>query len=225
MPHFVTPNSHGTIQEFNACHTKHSGEFCSGSALTRVGITSQRPVGAEGHKSNRQVFHQMREFEGTLKALPGVTNVRVQPGLGSWEGGSEASWVVSYRGNGAATKLLARTAQTFDQDAVLMMKGCRGRRCDPAVDLRFDRAVTIPQRNAIQQILVANGMGGWSWLKSEGKTVLRMVSVPAWGGNSRKHIRGTRNISAGLSKLGLTHRVRIKSVRATVLDASNYATV
>jgi len=39
MPHFVTPNSHGTLREFNTCHTPGGstvgGQFCSGKGSVR----------------------------------------------------------------------------------------------------------------------------------------------------------------------------------------------
>lgn len=221
MPTFVVPSSFGVLREFNRCHTPagsgRGGQFCGDT--TMVGITSARPG-----RSNAEVFRTMREFEARLKAT-GVANVRVQPGVGAWEGGAEGSWVVSYRGNGAATRLIAQTAKAFTQDAVLMMKGCRGRKCDPAVEMRFDRAVTPTQRLAVQQTLVAHGLGGWTWFKSGGKTVLRMVAVPAWGGSRRKHLIATRKISAVLSRKGFGHRTAVKGVTATVLDASTYDTV
>lgn len=39
MPHFVTPNSYGTVKEFNACHTPtgaEGGQFCSGEGSVRA---------------------------------------------------------------------------------------------------------------------------------------------------------------------------------------------
>lgn len=216
----------GRFYEFNQCHepagSPVGGRFAQRGRCgdTTVGITSARP-----EKGGRAVFDDMRGFEASLKAVKGVTNVKVSPGLGAWEGGSEPTWVVSYRGNGEARRLLARTGKQFNQDGVLLMKPCRGRGCDPAVELHFDRGVGGAARDAVHGILKTHGMGGWTWYKSGGQTVLRMVSVPAWGGDRAAHLAASRDISASLARAGLTHKARLRGVRAEVLTRENYDTV
>jgi hypothetical protein len=105
------------------------------------------------------------------------------------------------------------------------MKGCKGRNCDPAVEFRFGGGVSKAQRKQVEELLTANGIAGWTWFKSGGKTKLRMVSVPAWGGRRRKHIQATRRISALLAERGLAHKSRTRAVRSTVLDQDNYDAV
>lgn len=231
MPSFTVP-----LYEYNHCHSPEDGKFCSTGGVkatrgimrqtTRVGITSQRPEGAPGHKSNRDVFQKdMEGFRQQLSALPGVSGVSVKPGVGAWQGGSEPTWVVAYRGNGEATKLLAKTGKQFEQDAVLVMRGCRGKDCSPAVELVFEKGISGTVRDAIHGVLGsykrADGsqiIGGWTWLKRNGKTVLRMVAVPQLGGEATEHVNTTREISTQLAALGLTHGYRQKPVRIEVME-------
>lgn len=221
MPDFTTP-----IHEFNACHepagSTTGGRFCGDVQTMRVGITSARPG-----KGATEVYAQMGGFERDLKQIKGVSNVSVQPGTGAWQGGSEPSWVVSYVGNGEARRLLAKTASQYDQDAVLLMGRCVGPKtaCDPVVDLRFDNTLSVGQIEKINTVLGTAGFSGWTWGKVGGKPVLRMVSVPAWGGNTAQHVKATNKLAASLQQRGYTNKTRIKWVKTEVLDRENYATV
>jgi hypothetical protein len=222
MPTFTTP-----LHEFNACHEPAGqptgGQFCADTV--KVGITSARPKGDPDYRANKQVFADMRAFESRLKALPGVRAVSVKPGLGAWEGGNEATWAVSYRGNGEATKLLAETGKRYQQDAVLLLKGCTGPGCDAAVELVFDRGVSANVRDAIHDVLTSERspdgglvIGGWTWLKRNGRPVLRMVSVPDYGGDAARHTAATARISQTLQGLGLTHQTNRQGVRVTLMQ-------
>lgn len=210
------------FHEFNSCHSPDDGKFCSGTnaATTRVGMTSARQ-GWTGRPA-RQVFTEMRAFERELRGIKGVTHVSVAPGVGGWDGGSEPSWVVSYRGNGEAKRLVLKTAKQFDQDGVLMLYPCRGANCDPAVDLRFDTPLGKSTRAIIESVLVGEGLGGWTWMKSKGHAVLRMVSVPAWGGDAQKHLASTRRVMRHLRKAGLGVKSRIRAVRAEGIGRDLY---
>lgn len=191
----------------------------TGSDDTTVGITSARPEGDPGHTSNEQVFERMRQFEGNLRMLPRVENVRVQPGVGAWQGGSEPTWVVSYKGNGEAAKLIAQTAKQYNQDAVLIIKGGGGEGgASVASEFEFDRGLSRTARDAVHDVLAAEGLGGWTWFKRGGKTVLRAVAVPQWGGDPTAHHAASQRISEGLAKVGYTHRLLEKPVAVTVLE-------
>lgn len=220
------PNSNGedaSLTEFNANHepagSPVGGRFARSRDTMRVGITSAVDGQAPG------VFAHMREFEKDLRRVPGVAAVSVRKGVGAWEGREEPSWIVSYVGNGEARRLLARTAVRYDQEAVLLMGRCKGVNCDPAVDLRFDRPVTRGQMRAIGGVLSAAGLGGWTWGRVGKKTVLRAVSVPAWGGKAAAHVKSMARVSAELSKRGFTHKSRTKLVKTEVIDRSNYGAV
>lgn len=226
MPTFVTSDSGGedaAVQEFNHCHSPADGKFCSdgaGGVGHRVGITSARPGQTGG------VYAHMNEFTHDLRRVPGVSDVSVKPGIGAWGGGSEPSWIVSYVGNGAARKLLAKTAVRYDQDAVLLMGRCKGKRgCDPAVDLRFEKRVTEGQMTGINSLLGSAGFGGWTWGKVGGKTVLRVVSVPVWGGKADRHLKTMAQVAGELSAHGHPHSYRVRWVKTEVLDRDNYAAV
>lgn len=234
MPHLPIPHSGGEdntpysytqgagiIKENNYCHLsdgrlapKGQGQCSSGSASdTLVGITSARPG-----KPSKEVFAQMRGFERDLKAIPTVSSVRVQPGLGAWEGGSEPTWVVSYRGNGEARRLLAKTGRQYNQDAVLVLSGTHGTSGSPMVEFAFEGAVRMNTRKAIHKVLVGAGLGGWTWMKSSGKTVLRAVCVPQWGGVEMAHMKASKQVSDTLGRLGLKHTTRVRRVRVEILE-------
>lgn len=187
--------------------------------FTRVAMTSQRAPGDPGHMSNKEVFEHMREFHRQLSALPGVSRVSVKPGVGGWEGGSESMWQIYYRGNGEARKLVAMTAKKFNQDAVLILNGCKaGQDCQPSSELSFEKGLNAKTREAIHKIMVANGVGGWTWMKREGKTILRMVCVPQWGAEAITHQRATATISNILRKRGLQNRRRVHKVAVSVME-------
>jgi GNAT superfamily N-acetyltransferase len=209
----------------------NAGRFTEVGDFTRIGMTSQRPEGDPGHQPNREVFQHMGRFTESLKAIPGVSHVSVKPGVGGWEGGSEASWQVYYRGNGRATKLVAETAKKFNQDSVLMLKGCHraelktpysGEKCVPNVELSFASGVSKPMREQIEQVVVEEGITGWTWVKREGKTLLRMVSVPQWGSDPAAHQVQTKTISQRLRELGAPNHRRVRKVRVQVMDRDSY---
>lgn len=221
MPVFTVP-----LHEYNDCHnpagSPTGGQFCSDSVT--VGITSARYHDDPGYKPNKAVFEDMRAFEAQLTALPGVRAVSVKPGLGVWEGGNEATWAVSYRGNGEALRLLAKTGKQYNQEAVLMLKGCRGANCDQAVELTFDRGIPANVRDAIHDVIsdyrTPDGgliVGGWTWHKRGGKMVLRMVNIPEFGQDAARHLETTAKISRDLQAAGLVHRRAAHPVQVTLM--------
>jgi len=201
----LIPDSYGVLREFNQCHSPEDGKFCSGSGATRVGITSYR-AGA----TNRATFDAMRAFEAKLTAIPGVRQVAVQPAQGAYHGGWEPSWSVQYRGNGEARRLLAATGQAHQQDAVLVMQGCRGNLgCNSiGTEFVFDKPVSLARREGLAKLFGAHGLGGWTWYKSGGKTTLRMVAVPHWGGTVAGHTKVMASLRRSFGKLGMGHQTR-----------------
>lgn len=218
MPEFTIPDSFGSpLEEFNQCHTPEGspkgGQFCSTpGAETLVGITSALPG-----RANRQVFQEMAQFKKDLAAIPTVSRVSVVPGIGAFEGGSEPTWVVSYRGNGEATKLLAKTGARYQQQAVLVFRGAGRSDGSPMVDFTFDNGVKMETRKQIHSMLIAAGWGGWSWFKRGGKTVLRAACVPQWGGKPLAHMAIAKWVSEDLTKMGLTHKTAARQVKVELM--------
>ena len=144
----------------------------------------------------------------------------VKPGIGGWEGGSESMWQIYYKGNGEARKLVARTAKAFHQDGVLILNRCEGKDCQPAVELSFEGGISADARGEIHQVLVENGITGWTWQKRDGKTLLRMVNVPqwsTWGGDGVKHQQATAVISQQLRKSGFKNHRKVHKVAVSVM--------
>ncbi len=207
------------LSEFNSCHSPADGKFCStGSAAQRqhrVGITSAtKDVTDPG-----VIKHHMEGFARALKKLPGVSRPLVQFGEGGYKGGSEPTWVVSYRGNGEARRLIAQTAKYHNQEAVLLMSGCRSAaRCQPMVELTFDRPLQKAKQGLIETSLADTGFGGWTWFRNgSGKTVLRVTSVPQWGGDRHEHLGSTQRLSRALTHAGIGFSKSVKNVRVEVM--------
>lgn len=189
-----------------------------GASTTMVGITSARPESdPAGTHTNRATYQKMREFEDDLRKLPLVKNIKVQPGIGQWAGGSEPSWVVTYDGNGEARALLAKWGKSTNQDAVLVM---RAGGQSPVVELEFEKPMSASARDGIAQLLDNHGIGGWTWYKRNGKTVLRAVAVPEWGGDPYKHRVAMDAVSRGLHLFGVDHKVTDRNVEVEVMERS-----
>lgn len=221
----LTPNSWGStrrLREFNGCHepggTAKGGQFCGKDrAVTRVGVTTARMAGDPQHRPNRHVAEEMRGLEVSLKHLPGVRAVSVKPALGQWAGGSEFSWAVSYIGNGEARKMLARLGKNWNQDAILILRRPKaGETPDAASELSFDRPIGLPARTALAEYMGSLGLGGWTWYKRNGRTTLRIVSVPQWGGTPEAHATALSTLMGKLKAQGLTHRERRLKVKTEV---------
>jgi hypothetical protein len=183
-----------------------------------VGITSARtPSDPEHYRPNKQVAAEMRALEGTLKGLPGVRAVDVKPALGQWADGAEFSWAVSYVGNGEARKVLAKEGKTWNQDAVLILRRPKpGETPDGATELSFDRPVGMATRTALAAYMGSLGLGGWTWYKRNGRTTLRIVSVPQWGGTPEAHKAAMATLAGKLRAQGLGIRERPLKVKAEV---------
>lgn len=67
--------------------------------------------------------------------------------------------------------MLARAAKKWDQDAVLVMRQVR-KGGEPQTRLTFDRNLSASEIQSIQQSMVAQGIGGWTWGQSRGKPQL-----------------------------------------------------
>jgi hypothetical protein len=180
----------------------------------RVGLTSARPGRPED-----QVFQDMEEFAAALAKIQGVENPQVVAGTGGWEGGEEPTWVIEFSGNGQATSLIAQTAKKYDQDGVLLMDPCRADAdCSPVVDFHFNSRLSEQQRDQIQQWLVEEGIGGWTWYSNNGKPSLRAVAVPQWGGNSEAHLRATERLKSIFASNDLEFESEIGQALVSVMN-------
>lgn len=223
----LTPESWGSeLREFNPCHepsgSVKGGRFCASHEVTRVGITTARPKDdAKHYRTNKQVGEDMRALEATLKRLPGVRAVSVKPALGQWAGGSEFSFAVSYVGNGEARRALAQLAQKSNQDAVLILRAPHaGEKHDAATEIVFDKPVGLAARTALADYMGSLGLGGWTWYKRNGKTTLRVVSVPEWGGDNASHRTAMATLATKLRGQGLGIRERQLRVKTEVYSRS-----
>lgn len=198
----VIPDSWGSdLEEFNHHHGP-DGKFASADAAgMHVGISSRRPPDdVKFHRPNKDVAKEMRKVKGQLQQIPGVSKVTVEPALGQWGDGDEFSWAVSYDGNGAAKKLMAKVGKTWNQDGVLLIQKTGGPG-DSMWEMTFDH-VPLKTRRALAPAL-SKHLTGWTWFKRDGKTVLRSVSVPAWGGKNNRHQASRERLEQVFKKAGL----------------------
>lgn len=177
---------------------------------TTVGITSYgdpQNQPAADHTS-QDTFERMHQFEADLKAIPGVSAVRVQPGRGGWAGGWEPTWVVTYRGNGEALRLLASYGKQYQQQAILVLRPGTGR---PVFTYEIDTPIKPALRAIIEQAMPQAKINGWTWYRlPNGKRALRLVSVPEW--DAAIDQSNARSFSASLRKQGIHFRRRSKEV-------------
>lgn len=197
-----------------------------GRRATYVGITSARPPGAGGDEQNRAVFSHMEEFKAALTQIKGVSHVSVTAGMGAWEGGSEPTWVVSYRGNGEAEALVKATGKRFNQDAILLMRGGPPTRGSaPMAEMEFAHGLDRPIRKNVEQMMVSAGAGGWTWFKRNGKTVIRWTFVPQWANDKvptpEAHHAAVQKLTDALKKAKLLLRTVEKTVNVEVIERAD----
>lgn len=209
------------FKEFNPNHDPANGQFTSktGGFGTHVGISSRRPPDdVKHHRPNAVVAEAMLRVKAQLKKIPGVTRVSVVPALGQWGDGDEFSWAVSYDGNGEARRLMAATGKKWNQDGVLLIKRSKGP-SDSMWEMEFTH-VPLKVRRALAPAL-SKHLSGWTWFKREGKTVLRSVSVPAWGGKNNRHQAARVRLENVFRRAGLAVSSKaIPGYRTEVLERS-----
>lgn len=185
-----------------------------GKGKKHVGLTSARP-GREGEET---VLEDMREFEELLKEISGVSRISVELGEGGWEGGSEPTWVISFSGNGEALSLIASTAKKFKQDGVLIYESCKGTGCSPVVTWTFGPNIEERERAIVENLLVARGIGGWTWYNDSGSVALRAVSVPQWGGDAKKHLNAADLITEEFNAADVNNTYNDFDATVTVME-------
>lgn len=168
-----------------------------GGGKTIVGVTSA----VEG-KPSGQVFEEMRSFRNKLNKITSIKNVSVTPGIGGWEGEREMAWVVSYEGNGKATRLIARTAKMHGQDAVIF---AREGGEEPVSSFAFSDRVTPNERDEVENLLVEAKVG-WTWLRLPGgKPTLMIMNVPQYGGKAEVHRKTMSKLAHMFDAIEMPH--------------------
>lgn len=166
---------------------QRGGSAAGGGKGRRVGQTQ---VGITSHRAGRTPGQAKAAGEEWRQDLEATTarNVNVQFGIGGYEGGREPTYVTTYEGNGEALKAAARFGKKYEQDAVIVQKfvekGTAG--AEPMDELSFNRALTTQQIRAAENIIGAEGIGGWTWSKGpNGNTRLQMTFIPDWADYNR----------------------------------------
>lgn len=189
----------------------------SGSRLPsfQVGITSARPG-----TSLDKIRRDMQDFEEEMRKTP-VKELSVELGTGAWEGGGEPTWIVRYRGNGEALKMLAMTGKKHNQDGVLIMQKVKSGG-QPLSELSFDMELDTSQYETIGNILSEAGFGGWTWGTRGGKTLLQIACIPQWGGDAKSHNAATQEVKSALAEIGYKVNLGSEQIKPTVMERDTY---
>jgi len=192
------------------------GSPASQEVIVDVGITSARPG-----KTPFQVRQDMDEFEASMRQT-GVRNLSVKIGVGGYEKQHEPTWITSFSSDGEIPlAALAAAGKKYNQDSVLVMRHVK-EGGSPQVHLDFSHDLDSRQMGAVENVLRANEVGGWTWHNKAGRTSLMMACIPQWGGESEAHLRTTRSVQSTLKKAGVRTGYRVKQVDITILDRDNY---
>jgi hypothetical protein len=153
-------------------------------------------------------------------ARTGVKDLHSSVGIGGYEGGQEYTFVISYTGNGEARRTIARFAQRWDQDSVLIMqRGVKG--TSPLCHIAFKEGFGGRSRTKIERMLVNAGFGGWTWYKDGGVRKVALAYVRPWSDMStEKHIQQARKLA---KRLGGTFDMEL--MRDEVWERKDYAKI
>lgn len=188
--------------------------------------TSERPefmVGITGHRgqddpehfiSNTQNYKDLRKLVDDLEKV--VDDVLFAPARGGWQGGWEPSSTITYNGNGEALRLLAEFGIKHNQDAVLIVKAGGN---EKSFDIELTKGVDGKLKQA-EKVIADAGLGGWTWLKLNGKSTIRLCSVPEWGANVGEEQIG--KLIEGLKGIGLEAKYESWPSTATLLTHPRY---
>jgi len=192
-------------------------EACA-AGTTQAGLTSARPG-----KEASQIFEDMRKFEGELKAIEGVGDVRITAGLGGWEGGREPTWIIQYKGDGQAAELIGKTAKIHGQDAAILFEEVpEGEEGSPITDFIIDQKIMPDLRDKIEEHAVYAGIMGWTWMRTpDGKRLLRSACIPDYGGTEENHNQSVTRMEEFLKSLNLGVTLNNGRAKIAVLKKEN----
>ena len=180
---------------------------------TRVGITSARPG-----KPFALVFEEMGDFLEALNAIESVSNAVVIPGLaGSGEWGREPTWVVSYRGDGLARDLIARTAMAKEQDSVILITEGD---TEPVSEFTFSDQVTPTERDEVEALMDSVGFSGWTWFKVPGEQggTVQAANISQWGGDPQVHKDATKQLRQMFEAIDMPHTLEEYMANVEIME-------
>ena len=92
----------------------------------------------------------------------------------------------------------------------------------PQSRIRFESPLDKAEMRAVESVLVANGVGGWTWGREGGKVTLMATCIPQWGGEANAHRQSIRNALEAISANGLKTSMVEYLVDVTVMEPDTY---
>jgi hypothetical protein len=143
------------------------------NTMLQIGITSARPG-----KSGRQVKREFDEYKKEL--LYAYPTASVTLGRGGWEGGSEPSFVTYVDGD-VIPRETYQFAIKHEQDAFLVIGSGNS---SIVSRFMFAEMPNSKQEIEIEDMLLENGVEGWTWEQNRGETILHIAFVAEWSKDS-----------------------------------------
>jgi hypothetical protein len=102
----------------------------------------------------------------------------------------------------------------------MVKEGAEG--AQPLVRLDFSVDLGEGQIRAIEEGMVENGLGGWTWAKGSRGTALIAACVPQWGGDAEAHVASMTNLQRQLRSVGFEHQAAVYWIQPEVMERGEY---
>lgn len=219
----------------NFGHAGRRGKV-GGSAPRKEHVAGVTSYHVEKPRDVKQIDKDGRKLADDLKAIKSISEVRYNGvGEGGWEGGSEPTILLSYKGNGEGAKKIAEFAREFGQDGALLRKATteNAPNAQPDILITFDQPLDDTMRAAIEQVMVESvkkqydgeANVGWTWGREEDDRVsLDSQAVKQWGGDAEKHVAAFADLENALVAKAIPHSIETRYYEVGIMDSDSYDT-
>jgi len=177
---------------------------------TGVGLTPSRP----GKRAGR-IKQQIDKFGAEISKLGDVRTYGYAQGV--YKGQAEDSIQMEYVGDGEMLDRIAEQARQWDQDSAIVYGPNLAVGKDSAVGkLRFSGLPDEALENKLGEVMMQNGIDGWTWVRTKGKATLVVVGIPQFGVTPRDYEKTIRALTAYLKRNSIDHRLNERLVKVAV---------
>lgn len=166
-----------------------------------VNFTAYRTPDQEGiAHTGEETYTELDKFVNKLDDNPNIKVLSFAPTLGAWDTGSEPSAVLKLFGNYDEIKReLSAAGKRWVQDAIVISRP-NSQSDRKSFYFKIDAPIDKENRSIIKQILLKNGIGGWTWLRGKnGERFLNVMHFPEWG--TEMSAQKAEKIKTALNKL------------------------
>lgn len=190
--------------------------------MYQVSITSHRPG-----RTPQDAQVGLDAWKTTLETA-GISDASVQMSIGGWEGGREPTFFTRIT-EGELERILfaaAQFANATEQNTAFVLAFSGDREdpdAEPVHEIGFSGRLATSQMRFVERALTSVGIGGWTWSKREGRTLLQIAFIPEWSEHTRDgHYDRVAAVSAALSRAGIDHTIAVPWAVRHLLDADSY---